>query len=261
MGTSSGPSSSAPSSSAPAVEAYVPAATGDGRTSTGNSFVQTRNFLTESVRDWVVDSGATDHVVHSVCFLNTSRPVKGMSVRLPDGGHISVTHIGTACLGHGLVLDHVLVIPSFKFNLLSVSRLTEQGAYTVSFSSFLCKFQDTRTSRMIGTAELCRGLYWLRSAVHSLPDKSVFSCSSSFFDLWHFRLGHGSLDRLCKALGSKSSNDFHCRVCPLAKQQRLQFPCSSSQAVDTFDLIHVDIWGLYSVTSRVLEIKKKNLIN
>ncbi|CAN1266026.1 Retrovirus-related Pol polyprotein from transposon TNT 1-94 [Linum perenne] len=167
-----------------------------------------------------------------------------MSVRLPDGSFISVTHIGSARLGRGLELSHVLVIPSFKFNLLSISRLVEQGAYIVSFSSSLCKFQDAQTSQTIGTAELCRGLYWLRSADCSIPDKSVFSCSS--FDLWHFRLGHGSLDKLCKSLGSKGSNEFHCRVCPLAKQQRLQFHCSSSQAVDTFDLIHVDIWGPYS---------------
>ncbi|CAN1160570.1 hypothetical protein LINPERPRIM_LOCUS37649 [Linum perenne] len=59
-----------------------------------------------------------------------------MSVRLPDGSFISVTHIGTSRLGHGLELNHVLVIPSFKFNVLSISRLIEQGAYTVFFFVF-----------------------------------------------------------------------------------------------------------------------------
>ncbi|CAN1261615.1 Retrovirus-related Pol polyprotein from transposon TNT 1-94 [Linum perenne] len=170
-----------------------------------------------------------------------------MSVRLPDGGFVTVSHIGTVHLDHGLILNHVLVIPAFKFNLLSVSRLTENGAYKAVFSSSLCEFQDTRNSQTIGIAELCRGLYWLRSSDSSLPDKNVVShCFASFFDLWHFMLGHGSLDNLCKSLGSKSSSDFHCRVCPLAKQQRLKFPCSDSQANNTFDLIHVDIWGPYS---------------
>ncbi|CAN1320219.1 Retrovirus-related Pol polyprotein from transposon RE2 [Linum perenne] len=177
-------------------------------------------------------------------------PVKGVSVMLPDGNSIPVTHIGTIDFRCGLVLNHVLVIPNFKFNLLYVSRLIEHGAYSVLFHTSMCVFQDTKSSRTIGTTKLREGLFWFHSYVQPLSDKNTVStCSSNFFYLWDFRLGHSSLDSLCKSLGSKNLNAFHCKVCPLAKQQRLKFPCSDSQATSVFDLIHVDIWGPYSVPS------------
>ncbi|CAN1297126.1 Retrovirus-related Pol polyprotein from transposon RE2 [Linum perenne] len=171
-----------------------------------------------------------------------------MSVRLPDGGLIPVTHVGTVHFDCGLVLNHVLVIPSFKFNLMSISRIVEHGFYTASFSSSSCVFQDTKSFRKIGTVELSNGLYWFRQLDQNIPDKVCVSrCSTSFFNLWHFRLGHSSLDSLCKSLVSKVQNNFHCRVRPLAKQHKLKFPCSTSHANEVFDLIHVDIWGPYSV--------------
>ncbi|CAN1136530.1 hypothetical protein LINPERPRIM_LOCUS21152, partial [Linum perenne] len=78
--------------------------------------------------------------------------------------------------------------------------------------------KDSKSSRKIGTAELKDGLYWFRQADSNFSDKtSVSSCSTSFFDLWHFRLGHSSLSSLCKSLGSTAQDKFHCRVCPLAK--------------------------------------------
>ncbi|CAN1760934.1 hypothetical protein LINPERHAP1_LOCUS7722 [Linum perenne] len=105
-----------------------------------------------------------------------------MSVRLPDGGLVPVTHVGTVRFNCGLTLNNVLVIPSFKFNLLSVSRLVEHGLYTALFSSKSCVFQDNKSSRKIGTAELKDGLYWFQHNDPSSPDKaSVSSCSTSFF--------------------------------------------------------------------------------
>ncbi|CAN1244437.1 hypothetical protein LINPERPRIM_LOCUS6081 [Linum perenne] len=116
-----------------------------------------------------------------------------MSVQLPDGELVSVTHIGDVHLTCDLVLSHVLVIPSFKFNLLSVSRLVKHDAYNVSFFSSMCLFQDTKNHRTIGTAEMVRGMYWFHSHDQPLTDKNIISsCSSNFFDLWHFRLGHSS---------------------------------------------------------------------
>ncbi|CAN1826490.1 hypothetical protein LINPERHAP1_LOCUS31571, partial [Linum perenne] len=169
------------SSSIPAVELYI-SPPRDGGPSVNNNLGNLH--LYDSSGDWVVDFGATDHVAYSLRFLHSSKLVQGVSVRLPDGGFISVTHIRTVLLRHNLMLDHVLVIPSFKFNILSISILTEHNAYKVIFSSSLCTFQDTRNSQTIGTAELCRGLYWLRSSDHFSPGKNVVSsCSSTFFDL------------------------------------------------------------------------------
>ena len=90
--------------------------------------------------------------------------------------------------------------------------------------------------------------------------KSINSCnfdsSDSVFRLWHYRLGHPSSQRLTLlntiVLEIKSYNNnkpFDCHICPLAKQQKLPFPHSTSISLSCFDLIHVDIWGPYSTPS------------
>lgn len=38
-----------------------------------------------------------------------------------------------------------------------------------------------------------------------------------------------------------------CSICPQAKQQRASFPISTSRAKTAFELLHVDICGLYRV--------------
>ena len=38
-----------------------------------------------------------------------------------------------------------------------------------------------------------------------------------------------------------------CIVCPLAKQKHLYFPINNNVYSSAFDLIHVDVWGPYSI--------------
>ena len=58
---------------------------------------------------------------------------------------------------------------------------------------------------MIGTVDVVEGLYKLRiPAANSVPKannnfisiKSVLSCNKEVIDIWHFRLGHPSYDRM-----------------------------------------------------------------
>ena len=46
-------------------------------------------------------------------------------VQLPNGELAQVTHIGTVVLSSSLILKNVLCVPSFSFNLLSISSLTQ----------------------------------------------------------------------------------------------------------------------------------------
>jgi hypothetical protein len=74
-------------------------------------------------------------------------------------------------------------------------------------------------------------------------------------DPWHYSLGHLSPSRL-KILHSNNPQIFcdllslPCTICPLARNKRLPFPHSVTSSVAIFDLIHCDIWGPYSVSSR-----------
>ena len=49
---------------------------------------------------------------------------------------------------------------------------------------------------------------------------------------------------------SHSCKDNHvCTVCPLAKQKRLPFPHNNHLSPCAFDILHVDIWGPYHVST------------
>ena len=74
---------------------------------------------------WVIDTGATNHIVYSIHLL-TDFTVVNCVVALPNGETALVTHIGSICLFENLVLTNVLCVPSFSFNLLSVSQLTKK---------------------------------------------------------------------------------------------------------------------------------------
>ena len=42
-----------------------------------------------------------------------------------------------------------------------------------------------------------------------------------------------------------------CIVCPLAKQKRLPFPFDNKRVVHSFDLVHMDVWGPFSIPTTV----------
>ncbi|CAN1818858.1 hypothetical protein LINPERHAP1_LOCUS28527 [Linum perenne] len=84
--------------------------------------------------------------------------VHNMHVSLPTGQNVPVSHIGSAFLTATLVIQHVLVIPSFTFNLLSVSCLTKQHKCSLTFYNDCCVIQDLATQQAIGSADLVNGL-------------------------------------------------------------------------------------------------------
>ena len=72
---------------------------------------------------WAIDTGTKNHVVHYVHLLTDFTAIDCV-VELPNGETTMVTHIGSICLSKTLILTNVLCVPSFSFNLLSVSQST-----------------------------------------------------------------------------------------------------------------------------------------
>ena len=68
-------------------------------------------------KDWILETGATDHVVHSIPHLTTITFVINIVVHLPIGETTLVTHIGTVKLSETLILTGVLCVPCFRFQL------------------------------------------------------------------------------------------------------------------------------------------------
>jgi len=112
--------------------------------------------------------------------------------------------------------------------------------------------QDHTRDLTIGRGTLIHSLYILKKedTLHS----SNF-CGSLIVDdrLWHHRLGHLSSAKLQHLSGilpmTKSTIHDHCEVCPLAKQKRLPFSSNNHLSENPFDLVHLDIWGPFSVES------------
>jgi hypothetical protein len=220
------------------------------------------------ISPWIIDTGATDHMICCTSLFTSITATVSYQVKLPNGQDVPVTHIGVVRLSKHLVLNHVLCVPSFNFNLLSAKKLTQHHSCCLIFLSNACFFQDLASWTTIGMGEFRTGLYHLlRSRVspsasvdalpHLHPSTSFPSASAthttSLCDLWHYRLGHISLSRLALITDPIITHNqtFHnptpCSICPLAKQRRVSFPTSTNSTLHKFDLVHCDIWGPNSV--------------
>ncbi|XP_077251841.1 uncharacterized protein LOC143891076 [Tasmannia lanceolata] len=122
----------------------------------GNSLCSS---LSLSYNSWIIDSGATDHIVCSPSLLSSVSPATSASVKLPNGNLAPVLHVGTVILSNDLVLNQVLCVPSFSYNLLSVKKLTHDSNCFVTFFPDHCLFQDRSTKMMIGAGKETCGLY------------------------------------------------------------------------------------------------------
>ena len=73
--------------------------------------------------DWILDTGATDLMVHSVSQLTTITSIVHSCVFLRHRDQALVTHIGIVQISPTLTLTNVLCVPTFSFNLISISQL------------------------------------------------------------------------------------------------------------------------------------------
>ena len=62
---------------------------------------------------WILDSGASDHIICTPHLLTTKYPVQNRSVKLPDGSFARVSHVGTVSFSSTLVLHNVYTYHCF----------------------------------------------------------------------------------------------------------------------------------------------------
>jgi len=113
---------------------------------------------------WILDSGASDHMCSDKTLLHDlsmlSVPVM---VSLTNGSHVQVTQQGKLHITQGFVVEHVLVIPNFKFNLLSIKRLCDQLHCTIQFTESLYTLQAHFLKKALVVGKDFKGLYILDS--------------------------------------------------------------------------------------------------
>nr|XP_043615690.1 uncharacterized protein LOC122587575 [Erigeron canadensis] len=210
-------------------------------------------------KDWVTDSGATDHMIPHLHLLESIRilhvPIK---VKLPDGNIKLVTKVGQVKINSSLTLTDVFYVPEFQINLLSVGQLLNSKPLIAIFGPSWFAFQDLSTNQLVTVGKGHNKLYVCKPS-ESLPSAnfsaSVLPLVNTFvnnvakisnnvsIDLFHARLGHTSKSKMIHVDAYKHVNipDFSCDTCLLSKQHRLPFSRSHSHSSIPFELIHVDL--------------------
>ena len=78
---------------------------------------------------WIIDTGASKHMVHSLSMLTQYRSLERdlcNKVHLPTGSLTHISHIGSSRVLEGAKISNVLYIPEFHYNILSVSKLIRE---------------------------------------------------------------------------------------------------------------------------------------
>ncbi|GJX48135.1 cysteine-rich receptor-like protein kinase 8 [Tanacetum coccineum] len=163
---------------------------------------------------WSYDSGASDHMTPKKDSIFDPYQLKiKPQIKLTNGDSSVISHVGKVKLSNGSVLKDVLVVPSFKFSLLSVPKLTQDSQCMVSFYPTFRVVQDL-TTNMTGLGHVSDAKL---KHIHDLP----ISLNKSSFD--------------------------KCLSCPIAKFTNLPYSLSESHSTTIFELVHIDIWGPYKV--------------
>lgn len=130
---------------------------------------------------WIIDIGATDHITPFLSFL-TNVQSSDASPQLPNGEISPVTHVGNIQLNSKITLQNVLCVPSFTYNLLSVSKLLQDTSYHITFLSNSCflQGQQWKTGLEIGKQE--NGLYILTdSALQQTAERTSENSKSKCY--------------------------------------------------------------------------------
>lgn len=108
---------------------------------------------------WIINIGATNNICCSLDFFGSYKSCHiPLHVQLPNNTTAFAIHIGNDYFSPNFLLDNVFYIPSFKFNLLSVSQLTKLNKYQVIFSSNSCEFQNVYGEKKISEGRFHEGL-------------------------------------------------------------------------------------------------------
>ena len=86
---------------------------------------------------WIIDSGATNHIINSPKFFTSCKSTSFPSVSLPSGAKANITMKGSITINNAVLRD-VLCVPSFDVNLMSVGRTTDDLHCSVTFFPSWC---------------------------------------------------------------------------------------------------------------------------
>jgi len=127
-----------------------------------NKTTQTGNKFSSSFSSWILDSGVTDHICLSLAHFTSYHQINSICVKLPNENQVIANYFGTVFLNQNHVIDNVLYIPCFTFNLLLVENLIDNLSCIVTFDSNGCHIQDKNSLKIIGSTKMQDRIYILK---------------------------------------------------------------------------------------------------
>ena len=186
-----------------------------------SSVVETGTCLSHSYGPWILDSGASDHISSNkdfFSFLTITSPLP--MITLANGSQTMAKGIGLASPLPSIPLTSVLYVPDYLFNLLSISKLTCDLNWLITFSDNSVTLQDRSTGRTIGIGREFQGLFHLSS-----PSSSTDCTSMETHLLIHSCLGYPNISKFLVMVPRFSSlSSIECESCQLGKHTRVPFP-------------------------------------
>lgn len=206
---------------------------------------------TEENEKFLVDCGATTHIVNFDNFITTDKSFKPEEhfIELANGsmsnnvakkkGTVQITFYTTDGKPVKIKLEDVLYVPSFPQCIFSVRSATVKGA-KVNFEG-----NHGMLTALDGTQfpiEQHGRLYYLcKTKVTKKRDENL--------ETWHKLLGHCNLTDLKKlenvveGMNISSSKEFECETCILSKTTNTRSREADIRATKPFELIHTDLAG------------------
>ena len=215
------------------------------------------------VETFILDTGATTHISFCRSDFDQLTAIAPRTVCGVGGSRISAVGVGTIHLqlgdSVGLVLRHVLYVPTSQVRLISIPALCDDDQYVATFDSRSCTIR-THDSILVATGLKTgnRALYHLRCKPIFVHHAHVAQRASSLAT-WHRRLGHINYDCIVRLARHGLASGMHvdlsalppkCDHCFLGKQTRNPVPKvrEGKRASRCLEKVFVDLTGPFMTT-------------
>ena len=208
---------------------------------------------TENECKFVVDSGCTDHMVNDKSLLVNVKKLddpffvsiadRNTTLKVSEVGRMKVTNSidGREVTGY---INDVLLVPNLRFNLLSVSKIESNGGRVIFENS---KAMIAFDNEVVGEAVRDGSLYWIS---YNVDRRYAAVSSKATNELWHQRLGHLSMDSVCKlkhmadGIPDELTSDLDfCECCKISKMTRQPFTGGRAPTTRPLERVHSDVCG------------------
>lgn len=211
---------------------------------------------------WIIDSGATDHIITTDIFFTKSIKLKNTKVKVGDGNPLKAVSIGSVNLrfenNRTVTIDNVFYVPEMENNCLSVSQLTSQKFRTAAQDDVYDILDSD--NKILGTGKKVNRLYYLKTWTVDVNKSVEENCrvnssqKMSKLEIWHRILAHSDFHKL-KIMSEKGMIDdlpkfdeenekLVCEICALNKFASKKFNKDGRRrASDILEIIHTDVCG------------------